>query len=102
MRICGFFCRKTEVDMKEEMSHGNLLLKNRSSLTLDGVSNVLSFDEDFLTLQIPDGRLSVEGQGLKIVSLCRDGGEIEISGRIDALYYSEKKEKRKEGFRFFK
>lgn len=75
----------------DELKHTGLTVNQRNLLTLDGVLNVESFDEQYLSLELNEGRIFVEGQGLKIESLSRDGGEIRVSGRINGLYYSEKK-----------
>jgi sporulation protein YabP len=78
---------------KDEMKHTNLNVKERNVLTLNGVSNIESFDEGYISLEIGEGRISVEGNGLKIESLSREGGEIQITGRINGVYYSEKKKR---------
>lgn len=96
------FLSLQEVFMKEECGHTYLKLSDRSRLTLDGVSNVISFDEEYLTLDITDGRLNVEGQGLRIESLSREMGEIEIIGRISGIFYSDVKKGRREGKGLFK
>ena len=83
---------------KDEMKHTNLNVKERNLLTLNGVSNIESFDEGYITLEIGDGRIAVEGSGLKIESLSRESGEIQITGRINGVFYSEKK-KSISGFR---
>ena len=88
--------------MKDAQCHTYLKLTDRATLTLDGVNNVISFDEDYLTLDINYGRLNVEGQGLRIESLSREKGEIEIVGSISGLYYSESKKHKKEGKGLFK
>ncbi len=76
---------------KDEMRHTSLTVKERGRITLNGVTNVASFDEGYVTLDTSEGRISVEGQGLKIESLCRDGGVIEIVGRIDGVFYAKEK-----------
>lgn len=76
---------------KEEIKHTNLNIKERNRLTLNGVSNIESFDDGYITLEIGDGRISVEGDGLKIESLSREGGEIQITGKINGVFYSEKR-----------
>ena len=86
---------------KEENRHTDLNIKERSRLTLNGVINVDSFDESYVTLSTSEGRVSVEGQGLKIESLVREGGEIEITGKISGVYYSEQKKKSSFLSRFF-
>ncbi len=76
---------------KEEMHHTTLTVKERNRITLNGVSNVASFDTDYVTLEINDGKIFIEGQGLKIESLSREGGEIQITGRIDGVFYAKEK-----------
>ncbi len=70
---------------------GILTVKNRESLTLDGVSNVDSFDEGCVTLSTASGRVIIEGTDLKIVSLIRESGEILITGKISGVFYSDEK-----------
>ena len=76
---------------KDEIKHTNLNVRERNVLTLNGVSNIESFDEGYITLEIGEGRISVEGNGLKIESLSREGGEIQITGRINGVFYSDKR-----------
>ena len=82
---------------KEEIKHSVLSIKERNVIMLDGVINVSGFDEGYVTLETSDGRITIEGVGLKIESLCRDGGVIEIRGRIDGVFYAKEK---KGGSRF--
>jgi hypothetical protein len=42
-------------------------------------------------LETTQGRLVVEGDGLRIESLSKEDGVVEISGRIDGAAYSEPK-----------
>ena len=81
--------------MEKQMRHTDLKVKERNKIILNGVCNVIGFDESYVTLDIGEGRVCIEGQGLKIESLSREGGEIEISGRVDGVFYS--KEKRAKG-----
>ena len=76
---------------KDETRHTNLNVKNRNILTLNGVSNIESFDEGYIVLEIGEGRISIEGNCLKIESLSREGGEIQITGRINGVFYTDKK-----------
>ena len=76
---------------KEEMKHTGLSVKDRSRLTLNGVSNIASFDESYVVLETNEGKICIEGGGLKIESLAREGGELEISGRINGVFYTQNK-----------
>ena len=80
---------------KEEIKHTALTVKERNRITLNGIMNVMSFDENYVTLETSEGRICIEGEGLRIESLSQNGGEIQITGRINGVYYS--KEKRGKG-----
>ena len=73
-----------------ESKHTSLSVNERNRLTLNGVSNIESFEASYVTLEIGDSRVFVEGTGLRIESLNKENGEIQITGRIDGVYYGEK------------
>ena len=77
--------------VKEELKHTSLSIKERNVLTLNGVCNVVGFEESYVTLSTGDGKIIIEGEGLKIESLTKQGGEISITGKICGVFYSEKK-----------
>ena len=76
---------------KNEMRHTFLTIKERNKLLLNGVTYIAEFDENYIALDVGEGRIGIEGVGLKIESLSRDGGEIEISGMIDGVFYHKEK-----------
>ncbi|MBQ8303120.1 MAG: YabP/YqfC family sporulation protein [Clostridia bacterium] len=86
---------------KAVLRHTDLNVKNRNLLTLNGVVNVESFDENYLSLSLAEGSVCVEGENLKIESLRRDNGEIEISGRITGVYYTDNKKLKTRFSKFF-
>ena len=77
---------------KEEIKHTNLSVKERNFISLNGVCNVIGFDEGYVTLATNEGKIIIEGEGLKIESLSKQGGEISISGKVTGVFYSEKKQ----------
>ena len=79
---------------EEKVGSGTIVIVDKKKFTLDGVNNVLSFDEGYVSLDTRLGNLTVEGEDLKIESLGGDNGEIVISGNIEALVYNEKKEQK--------
>ncbi len=92
MRICGVFLSPAEVYMSEKvLKHTSLLIKERSSVEVDGVESVLGFDESYVAFDTVAGKIIVEGQGLKIENLSKERGEILISGKINGVFYEEKK-----------
>ena len=67
----------------------SLSLSDRRRLTVSGVEDVDSFDEDTVVLATSGGSLTVRGSGLKIEKLSLDGGELVVEGRMDSLEYGE-------------
>ncbi|MBR4940577.1 MAG: sporulation protein YabP [Clostridia bacterium] len=72
----------------------NLVVTNRSSLSLSGVKEVLGYDEMQIEADTFQGMIFIRGAGLKIDSFDSERGELEICGRIDGFVYGEKTEKR--------
>ena len=64
-----------------------LILIDRKSLCIEGVSELISFDENAIELNTLDGRLFISGKELTVGTLCVEKGSIDISGRIEALEY---------------
>lgn len=66
-----------------------LTLRERQQLTMTGVSEVVSFDENAVVLHTAQGTLLVQGEGLQLKNLSPDGGQVAISGKVTALSYQE-------------
>ncbi len=67
----------------------NLILENRNMLTLTGVSDVDSFDEQTVAVFTQLGELTVRGSDLHINRLSVETGELTVEGKIDAVMYAE-------------
>ena len=74
--------------MGPELSH-RVVLEDRSRLTVSGVEEVESFDENTIVMLTNRGTLIVRGEELHIEKLSLDGGELHVDGRIEALTYEE-------------
>ena len=68
----------------------NLILENREKLSISGVLDVLSFDDQIVILETELGLLTVKGENLRINKLSLDTGEVIVDGEISSLGYSEK------------
>ena len=64
-------------------------LSNRRTCTINGVSDVLSFDIHEVLLETEQGMLMIKGNDLHVNRLTLDKGEVDIEGRIDSLTYSD-------------
>jgi sporulation protein YabP len=80
----------------EKQKH-EIVLKNRRELTVQGVQEVDSFDENSAVLNTVVGELTVEGEELKIGTLDTEKGVVTVSGRINGVFYSADQPKEKRG-----
>lgn len=71
-----------------------LTMNDRKSLTMTGVSEVMSFDEQSVVMQTGLGTLTVHGQELQLKNLSLDGGQVAVEGHIAALIYEEPRQTR--------
>lgn len=67
----------------------NLVLEDRRMLTVSGVSDVDSFDEETVVVFTDLGELTIRGSNLHINRLSVEVGELTVEGNITALIYSE-------------
>ena len=67
----------------------NLVLEDRRMLTVSGVSDVDSFDEETVVVFTELGELTVRGSDLHINRLSVEVGELTVEGKISALIYSQ-------------
>lgn len=66
-----------------------LVLDEGARLSVTGVSQVLSFDENAVTLETARGLLQVRGKDLKLRALAPEGGQVDIAGQVELLAYEE-------------
>ena len=66
-----------------------LTLENRSQLSLSGVLDVENYAQDALTVILTDAQLYIEGEGLRILSLCTEKNTLLIDCMVTALVYSD-------------
>lgn len=80
----------------------NIILENREKLSISGVLDVLSFDDQIVILETELGLLTVKGDNLRINKLSLDTAEVIVDGEIYNLGYSEKDSTQKSGGLFNK
>ena len=66
-----------------------LTLNERKSLTMTGVTEVISFDDTAVVLNTSLGTLTVQGAGLQLKTLSLDGGQVAVDGNVSSLFYEE-------------
>lgn len=80
--------------MAEGKHNTSAVLTGRSFLALTGINEVVSFDESTVTLDCAGTLLAVSGENLSIVKLSLENGEVSLSGRIDAIVYTDEQPKK--------
>ena len=75
--------------MDEEYIAHSLQLDRREKLTMSGVTEVVSFEENIVILRTGLGTLNVHGRELRLKNLSLEGGQVAVEGRISALDYEE-------------
>ncbi len=76
-----------------------LMLSERGMLSLNDVKEVASFDENGAILHTERGILNIEGSNIKISTLDVSEGNVEITGKIDSLVYSDDSLQKRKGLR---
>ena len=75
----------------------NLILENRGKLSVSGVNDVLSFDDQVVIIDTELGLLTVKGENLRINKLSLDTLEVIVEGEISSLTYSQNKQDKNSG-----
>lgn len=78
------------VEEKKKAVPHNVVLQDRKHLSISGVTDIDSFDEQMVALFCESGELVIHGQGLHINRIDVDTGELSLEGeRIDGLSYAD-------------
>lgn len=66
----------------------NVVIEDRKRISMTGITDVGSFDEETLNLQTATCTITVRGENLQITKLSLDSGELCAEGEIVSLMYS--------------
>lgn len=81
-------------------------MENRSAVSLTGVREMVSFDENQIVVDTDMGLLTIKGKELHVSRLTVEKGEADVAGSVDSLAYSSNEAYRRAGeplfFRLFK
>lgn len=84
------------MDERQLIKAHKISLNNRLAGSMTGVREVISFDGGEIILDTEQGIMIVKGEDLHVTRLTLDKGEVEISGRIDGILYTENEDKKRE------
>ena len=88
------------IDERKTINTGviqNLILENRGKLSISGVLDVLSFDDQVVMIETELGLLTVKGENLRITKLSIDTSEVIVEGNISYLAYSNTEVEKNKG-----
>ncbi len=72
-----------------ELNH-NVIIENRSSLSLSGVTDVENFDENEISLYTSMGDMVIRGKNLHVESVSIESGNMNVTGEIRSLVWGDK------------
>ena len=75
----------------------NIVIENRKKLSVSGVKDVLSFDDQVVIVETELGLLNIKGNNLKINKLSIDTSEVIVEGDIASLAYTDKSSEKTKG-----
>lgn len=81
-------------DIKKTDDRSTLKIENRNRIFLDGVLDVISFNEEQIILNTNLGTLHIKGEELKMSKLDVQNGDVVINGTINSCIYLNKENKR--------
>ena len=74
---------------REESGPHRLTLEDRRHLSLTGVTEVESFDENTVLLRTNRGPVTVRGEGLQLRGLNEQSGQVRVEGTVTAVVYEQ-------------
>ncbi len=85
-------------------SNHNVIMEERKKLVLSGILEVISFEEDNAELKTTSGNLTIRGNDFKMENYNSETGDLNISGSVYALVYTNDTAENKGGIfkRIFK
>ncbi len=84
--------------MNDSITFGSQEIKmiDRSSISLTGVSKIVSFDDEEFLMESNMGNIRLLGESLELLKLDTNEGNVKIKGKINSFTYLDGKLKNKE------
>lgn len=84
-------------DFNLENKKSYITLENRRKMTLNGVSEILSFNEEQILITTVLGDMDIRGEELKMTKLDVENGDVIVTGKISYIVYTSDEKKAKKG-----
>ena len=78
----------SEIKTAQTKKHA-ITLDGRKRMSVEGVTDVISFDEWQVCLVTSCGEMTVDGKNLHISVLELESGKVELDGEVDGVYYPD-------------
>ena len=75
---------------KASFKNQNIFIEDRNKVTITGVEQVDSFNDNTIILRTVKGGMTIRGEGLNVGKLNLDNGNININGIINGIIYNNK------------
>ncbi len=75
---------------KIKFRNQNIVIEDRDRMTVTGVEQVESFNDNTIILTTVKGGMTIKGEGLNISKLNLDDGSVKIEGKINGVNYMNK------------
>jgi len=79
----------------------NIVIENREKMSVSGVIDVESFNDECIIVDSELGMLVIRGEDLHINKLNLDSSELSVEGDIISCEYSDRESSRSKGMGFF-
>lgn len=83
------------MDERQLVKAHKISLNNRSFGLVTGVREVISFDALEIILDTEQGILILKGEDLHVTRLTVDKGEVEVTGKVDCMMYSDVEDRKR-------
>lgn len=79
------------------ITNQNIVMENREKVSVSGVIDIHSFDDELVLAQTELGILTIKGDDLRMNKLNLDNNELIVEGKIVAIAYSDTNQAKKSG-----
>ncbi|MDD6405444.1 MAG: YabP/YqfC family sporulation protein [Clostridiales bacterium] len=69
-----------------------VVMDNRNSMSMTGITKVTSIDQDLVLLVTEQGKLKITGKNMQANNLDLDKGILELTGNFNTMIYSGEKD----------
>lgn len=73
----------------------SIVINNRRLSELSGIDDVISFDDNAISVHSALGDMLIEGEELKIENFSGEKGILTVTGKINGVYYLELHDKKR-------